>query len=83
MEELTADDIPTLEVEVEGAPVDEVDEAPVVAPPAFEVAAIEEPPVSAAKPPVCEAEPAVAQAPAKPSQLRQLSSLSLSLNPAF
>ena len=64
MEELTADDIPTLEVEVEEAP-NEVAEAPVVAPPAFEVAAVEEPPVIAAKLPVVEAPPVVAHAPAK------------------
>jgi len=65
MEELAADDIPTLEVEVEEAPVDEVAEAPLVAPSAFEVAAVEEPPVIAANPLVIEAEPAVAQAPVK------------------
>ncbi len=65
MEELTADDIPTLEVEVEEASVDEGSEAPVVAPPAFEVAAVEEPPVVVTKPLVVEAEPAPAHAPVK------------------
>ena len=66
MEELTADDIPTLEAEVEEAPVDEVAEAAVIAPPAFEVAAIEEPPVVAARPSVVEAEPVIAPVPTPP-----------------
>ncbi len=67
MEELTAGDIPTLEVEVDETPVNEVPEAPVAAAQAIEVPAIELPVVDeapvVAQPQVAEHQPVVAQVP--------------------
>ncbi len=67
MEELTAGDIPTLEVEMEEAPVEEVYEPPVAAAHAIEVPAADFPVVDEApvvvQPPVADPEPVVAQVP--------------------
>ncbi|HEX4785884.1 MAG TPA: tetratricopeptide repeat protein [Candidatus Sulfotelmatobacter sp.] len=68
MEELTADDIPTFDVEVDAASVDNAPAAEVAAPlvelPVVEVPVVEGPPV-VARPQVVEPEPVVPQAPTR------------------